>query len=537
MCELVIIKVIRANYPRQEDIFEHIRASEEEMEINTRSAQHVPGSIEPVDVQNLLAAIAKLEGRNKLQIAAERTIKAYPELSNPLYSPTSYPWRVARVLDSLSSLLVSKPSREVIATALRVDKTEETIEFFLAANDDVSSKTSSHLEWIWETMRQISSRYREAYYNPTQNSPTHNIKDENLLRQFNSFSRRCVEFTASKIRKRVNGGFGHFQKINRSDFGENHPFRRIIHTIVALETITREGAPHWEQKPMDDATWEMLLHLLRTCQRSINDFLKNGAFTPDELLRVNHFPKWESYLRKIAGVMNNVDILIRAALSPRCEHLFGLTFKLYALPAISSRSIHIPQTPKEWETVLEKALSARNRNDAGGLESQPKVMNMSVINNDTAYMAQQVLNQDLVVHCETKILLHIAKTERENPRLAKAYSYVGVSKLSCQGCHCFFLTYNRIHDTRYYTRGTHGKSYWPWQFPQNFSRSQETAACMYQLLARRWVDSYDGYVAEKVHFGPDSTAASQTSQTVTWEKDKRIHDKVEELIRKVNNLE
>ena len=46
------------------------------------------------------------------------------------------------------------------------------------------------------------------------------------------------------------------------------------------------------------------------------------------------------------------------------------------------------------------------------------------------------------------------------------FSYIGVSKLSCRACQMWIQCYNAQGGREYYTRGSHGKWYWPWGMPQ-----------------------------------------------------------------------
>lgn len=387
---------------------------------NTRNARQAPGPIEASDVENLLAAINKHEAREKGR--ADRSTKAAPEIPEPMYSPTHRPRRVADILDSLSALLVSE--HEVVATALRVDANTETIEFIIATNEDVPSATSSHIASIWTSLQQISKRYYELY--PGQNASTQVIKDDQLRSQLYDFNRQCIEFSFKRLQKRVNSRFPDFARIDRDKSSEDHPFRRVHASILGLEAMfTREQGAVFG-KPHNQEHWKSLLDTLRLCKKSIKDFLNKGGFTQAELLYVQHFEKWETYLRKIAAVMNDVDILRRAAFSSSCRHMFLLSFKQHAIPSMSSRAQSVPQTANDWETVLEKALSFQNNQERHNYQFEPKVMCMSVIMRDTTYMAQEDISKDLVMHCEMKILLAIAEAEANNPHLAKAYSYIGV---------------------------------------------------------------------------------------------------------------
>src|SRR6266516_6594660 len=72
------------------------------------------------DVQDLLAAIAKIERKEQVQVASQR-LTPKNEHHEPRSSPTRQRWRLSKVLDSLANLCVSETNHEVIATALRVD--------------------------------------------------------------------------------------------------------------------------------------------------------------------------------------------------------------------------------------------------------------------------------------------------------------------------------------------------------------------------------------------------------------------------------
>jgi len=88
-------------------------------------------------------------------------------------------------------------------------------------------------------------------------------------------------------------------------------------------------------------------------------------------------------------------------------------------------------------------------------------------------------------------------------------SYLGVSKLSCHGCSSFVDGFNKVHKTGFMTRGSHGKSYYPWQFPSgNFPKRDELIEATYKMISDSWVDSYNGYRPKFISLRPDSTAES-----------------------------
>lgn len=64
------------------------------------------------------------------------------------------------------------------------------------------------------------------------------------------------------------------------------------------------------------------------------------------------------------------------------------------------------------------------------------------------------------IHCECAV---VAFLQRYAPYLA--FSYIGVSKLSCKACHYWMKAFNDNMGTTFRTRGTHDKWYGGWARP------------------------------------------------------------------------
>ncbi|KAK2802655.1 hypothetical protein FQN50_007263 [Emmonsiellopsis sp. PD_5] len=452
------------------------------------------------DIQNLIAAIAKLEKRDRAQPQSNVP---------PLSSAARVPRRLTKLLDSLAGLFVSNADHEVIATAVRVGKISQKITVMISSNTTIPPATCEHATWIWRALREISFRYHKLY--PEESSPTQDIKDQELLNQLSEFRYKCLRFNFAKIQKRVNGEFPLFEKLDLTVFDEDHPLRQCSKAIFALEKyFTRnEGAVYGKPDENNTKAWNLMKIWFRICQTGVEYISKNGL-TPEERLRLSAFPHWGSYFKKITYAMDQVDDILKASMSPKCRHLFHYKFNLSLVPAAMSKAHTVPQSAKDWEDVLERALSRRNKSQLDNYLVVPelKLLKMSAITKDSAYLCQEQIDQDLATHCEVELLLHIARLESENPSLAKAYPYLAVSKPSCYGCHLFILAYNRIHETHFMTRGRQRKFSWPWQFPENFQENEVTAARMYGFLANIWGDHYNGYETEMKDMSQDSTAVS-----------------------------
>src|SRR5262249_3845464 len=83
------------------------------------------------------------------------------------------------------------------------------------------------------------------------------------------------------------------------------------------------------------------------------------------------------------------------------------------------------------------------------------------------YMAREAIKRDLVIHCEVKVLT--LKSKLKFPIFPK-HTPISVFQSSPIEVIMPFSNHS-IHGTRFTTKGSHSKSYWPWQFPQTFPKS------------------------------------------------------------------
>src|SRR5271170_7380452 len=98
-----------------------------------------------------------------------------------------------------------------------------------------------------------------------------------------------------------------------------------------------------------------LTMMLMSTKRAIDAFLDDGGFGPEDVAA-----GYEAYLRKVESLTNDIEVLAKLANSSQCKHLFAFEFEVKPLRGQVSKAISVPQTAKNWETVLEKALLFRN---------------------------------------------------------------------------------------------------------------------------------------------------------------------------------
>ena len=98
----------------------------------------------------------------------------------------------------------------------------------------------------------------------------------------------------------------------------------------------------------------------------------------------------------------------------------------------------------------------------------------NILNENSESVEYRLKGQEIPGKTTGKKLFTLKRTweEMESPseldgwETVPIFSYLGVSKLSCSACKLWIEAYNQQERVKYYTRGSHGKWYWPWGLPQ-----------------------------------------------------------------------
>ena len=120
--------------------------------------------------------------------------------------------------------------------------------------------------------------------------------------------------------------------------------------------------------------------------------------------------------------------------------------------------MRLPQTRPEWLSVLQ-----------GVLKDDP------TIEGDWALEKARELSEGedtpwggvVHVHCECALIRRLMTEDGSNWDNVSPFSYIGVSKLSCSACYLWIEAFNGQSGRKFYTRGSHGKWYWPWVMPES----------------------------------------------------------------------
>ena len=396
-----------------------------------------------------------------------------------------------KALDALASLCSSRED-EVVAVGLEAWHAKKTnqdwIRLLVATEGRVEEESKQQLRLIWKSMKEVASAWNRQSVGGTEEreDPVERFvrEKQELVADFVSL---CMGFVFVKWTKEVNSDLALLLAVPLDGFPKTHPFCTVRENMRRLFTMyTSQNPKIGKPRAEDKKGWGRFTTSLSRTKESIEVFMSSDpGFGPQSHIYADYFPSIESYLHKVTAYFEIVQHLQMAACSPECQDFLKRPFSLYALPAMNITARNAPYTAQDWERVLEKAANTM---------PERYELDLDVVSKDTEFMAKEPVPRDVPVHCELKLVLEAMQ------RPQTVYTYIGMSKLSCSGCHLFLRVLNDVYGTRFWTRGCQKKAQYPWQFPPGLWFGGRVTDQTYRLVAQAWTRRYHGYRPRRAHF-------------------------------------
>ncbi|KAK0444254.1 uncharacterized protein EV420DRAFT_1574986 [Desarmillaria tabescens] len=372
------------------------------------------------------------------------------------------------LLDALAGICVSQAQGEPEVYASAMETSPESCTIFIIGNHEVVPQETQH--YVVDICRQLTDVANLVDSAGLSHKPfTHDLHTS-----INGIYTSVLSFTFDKFRARLtkwNGAWlkrgaeierrlvdeterNKFQKLKIA-FNLLHQLAASFHTTDALRlhqvlaTISRS----WKLNNPDTKAFIHKLDLLPRTDKTDEPFLI------------------ERYLCKILKTHNETVKLISFAVSPRRGHIFRNQVKLVFLCSETRRV----------ELDMKTAINTL-------------VRQMDTIDEDRVFLHQFIDNGDddqytCRPHCECTMLATILQRWRMQQRPAPI---IGVSKLSCLGCHLFFLAYNKARSQltetdlplEFVVTGAHNTPHLPWVSPDLTSIDPSLHAGIQQHLLR-----------------------------------------------------
>ena len=202
-------------------------------------------------------------------------------------------------------------------------------------------------------------------------------------------------------------------------------------------------------------------------------------------------------LEKLTSLTCHVQYLVSCVTSPRLRSVLPYRIHISTVPG-QTRAVQLPGSKEEWKSFLEVAA-------AKTLPSQE---------NDAERLAAKFGRGTHMypAHCECALIQYLATKHGNSWDNVPAFSYIGVSKPSCSACHRWLEAFNQVGRQKFFTRGSHGKWYWPWAMP--VPKAEES---LKETMAGNISHQYIRYLEENKLYG-SGTDRTVRDASLSWGK-------------------
>ncbi|KAG0124159.1 hypothetical protein HOY82DRAFT_618254 [Tuber indicum] len=350
-----------------------------------------------------LVALMSYEFRSGQDSSAHR-FDSPPHLTSGIVDHNRTNVHTLPVLDALAHISVSQEYSQVVAIALQLKPGTKEIRLTVAENQDaLSDEYAGQRAEAWDEDERSEELDEDQMLSPE--IPLEMKRVKKWLGDFSNFM--------EKLHK-------HRMGVGLEGF-ERNLFKAVIALVLGLELVFKHS-----EKQLTDDEWEEVYWQSMKANEEAKLVLADSKGLGCEILA-----------RELKGDLPGDPFQLQRALEkltslPRhIESLFGFDHSPHLRSALQyhrticavlgqAQIVKLPTSLEEWKSFLEDACDQDGRwqrKDA------------------------QVLFQ------------RFGLWEPD---------YIGVSKLSCSACRVWREAFNELGGPKFYTRGSHGKWYWPW---------------------------------------------------------------------------
>src|SRR5258708_7109061 len=213
---------------------------------------------------------------------------------------------------------------------------------------------------------------------------------------------------------------------------------------------------------------------------------------------------------KIMSFVISANRLFMLTQSRRLRPLLDGEFSVQVLPSPITTPYRCDLSPETIQVALNTALAGTWYLTPGWDESRESFLQRLL---QKPGDPEVVVHGNPTVHAELAMIMAMVNDEIEH-----VLPYIGVSKLSCIMCSHYIRTFNEVTEQEIAIRGSHGKAYPGWFWPNLPSRDQELRpaflGCMRQQLLTDFKQHEERRLSDSgVGSGPPSVELDETNDT------------------------
>ncbi|RPB03407.1 hypothetical protein L873DRAFT_1786861 [Choiromyces venosus 120613-1] len=400
--------------------------------------------------------------------------------------------RTFPILDALAHISVSLEESQVVAIGLQLHSWREEIRLTVAENKGVMNGLVNHLTKVWRNLQALSSKYekhRDGKWDKSQLRSPDMPSDVGHLLKIEIF-RDIYQYSLKKQMKRIDKwseDLGRFVKelLRRREFLQLQGFELSLYNAVVALSMAVEVVSKLRDNPNVQLTrseWEFVYFQSMQANQDVKIVLADRNGFGCEVLAQEFFsghPGEDPFplrraLEKLTSLPHHITSLFGFANSPHLQPALRYRLCISAVPK-KAHTVELPASLEDWKSFLEAACGKR-------------------------YDFQKTHAVELVemfgsgkwvcpVHCECGLIQYLQARQGNQWDNIPPFSYIGVSKLSCSACRIWMEASNKQSRRKFYTRGSHGKWYWPWGVPGGGG--------VVNVMAQKVLDEYLAYLMDQ----------------------------------------
>ncbi|RPB04961.1 hypothetical protein L873DRAFT_1798836 [Choiromyces venosus 120613-1] len=413
--------------------------------------------------------------------------------------------RTFPILDAVAHISISRKESQVVAIGLQLNSRKQEIRLTVAENQKVTDGLVNHLNQIWRKLQALSSEYernRGGRWDRSQPRSPEMSKEVGLSLKM-GILRDIYQYSLEKQMKRIDKwakGLRRFMKelLKRRIFHHLQGFELSLYKAVVALSLAAEVVSKLHDNPKDQLTeseWELVYFQSILANEHVRIVLADRKEFGCELLAQelgDHLSQDPFQLRraleKLTSLPRHIETLFRFAYSPRLRPALRYRLFISAVPK-NAHTVKLPTSPQEWKSFLEVAC----------------YKHYDFQETHAVELAERFGSSKWVcpVHCECGLIQYLQTRQGNQWDCVPPFSYIGVSKLSCSACRIWIETFNEQSGRKFYTRGSHGRWYWPWGIPI-------AEGPLVGVMAPKVLDEYLAYLESQklLRSNSDSSGAS-----------------------------
>ncbi|KAG0641770.1 hypothetical protein HOY80DRAFT_710529 [Tuber brumale] len=410
--------------------------------------------------------------------------------------------RTFPILDALAHICVSRKESQVVAIGLQLNSREQEIRLTVAENKKVTDGLVNHLILVWGMLQALPVQYVKNRGGRWDKPRSPEMPKEVGLPLKKEIFRKIYKYSLEKQMKRIDKWSGRlrgFMKelLKRRVSLDLQGFELSLYKAVVALLLAVEKVSKLRNNPKDQLTeseWELVYFQSILANKHVRIVLADRkefgceilAQELGDYLSEDPFPLRRA-LEKLTSLPRHIETLFGFAYSPRLQPALLYRLFISAVPE-KTHTVKLPASSEEWKAFLEVA--CHKRYDF----QKPRVVELAKTFGSNKWVCP--------VHCECGLIIYLQTRQSNQWDHVPPFNYIGVSKLSCSACCIWIEAFNERSVRKFYTRGSHGKWYWPWGIPR-------AEGPLVGLMAQKVLDKYlDLAVQKLLRSGSESSGAS-----------------------------